>query len=127
MTIGTSAAILGVGGIFGGFLTERLSPMFVGRGVAGVASGGSFTATLQLTLSLAAPNERAGVVSATYTVSYLSFGIPIAIAGQLSGNIGTVPTVVWHAVATLALALLSLAARQLETRRPIDLGTPESI
>ena len=126
MTIGIYASIVGALGIIGGLLAGSLSWMFVGLAVAGVGFGASFTAALALVVPLAAPNARAGVVAGIYLVSYLSLGIPIIIVGHLTTLLGIVNAVVWYALATVLLALISLAAQLLLQRnsRPEAAAAP---
>ena len=111
MSIGIVAAIVGPIVIIGGVLVADLATMIVGQAIAGVGFGAAFTAALRLIVPLVAANQRAGVVAAIYIVSYVAFGVPIVIAGQLTGALGPVPTVVWYSAVTVVLALISLAAR----------------
>jgi MFS family permease len=111
MTIGIYASIIGAVGIIGGVFAGSLALMFVGQAIAGVGFGASFTAALRLVFPLAAANQRAGVVAGIYVVSYVAFGVPIVIAGQLTDTLGLVPTVTWYTALTVLLALISLIAQ----------------
>jgi predicted MFS family arabinose efflux permease len=117
MTIGIYAAIVGAVGIILGVLARSLAIMMVGQAIAGVAFGASFTASLRLIFPLAPVHQRAGVVALIYLVSYTAFGVPIVIAGQLTGPIGLVATVYWYSAVTVLFALVSLAAQVLLRRR----------
>ena len=125
MSIGIVAAIMGPIVIIGGVLLASLATMIVGQAIAGVGFGASFTAALRLIVPLVATNQRAGVVAGIYIVSYLAFGVPIVVAGQLTGALGPVPTVIWYGAVTIVLALISLAAHvRLERddrRRRVDI------
>ena len=104
-----------------GLAFARLDPrraMTIGiyASIAGAGFGASFTASLRLIFPLAAAHQRAGVVAGIYIVSYIAFGVPIVIAGQLAGPLGLVPTVFWYSAVTVLLALISLRA-QLQLRR----------
>jgi MFS family permease len=116
MTIGIYASIVGALGIISGALAGVLAIMLVGQAIAGVGFGASFTAALRLIFPLAEPHQRAGVVGVIYVVSYVAFGVPIVIAGQLTGPLGVVPTVSAYTALTLLLALISLGG-QLRLRR----------
>ncbi|HEY4099018.1 MAG TPA: MFS transporter, partial [Baekduia sp.] len=116
MTIGIYASIVGALGIISGALAGVLAIMMVGQAIAGVGFGASFTAALRLIFPLAEPHQRAGVVGVIYIVSYVAFGVPIVIAGQLTGPLGVVPTVAAYTALTLLLALISLGG-QLRLRR----------
>jgi MFS family permease len=124
MSSGIIAAIVGSAGIIGGVLAQSLLLMFIGQAIAGVAFGASFAAALRLILPHAAPAERAGVVAAIYVVSYIAFGLPIIVEGQLAGAAGPVPAVVGYALLTIVLAAISLIAQQVARRRAGRLDRP---
>ena len=111
MTIGIYASIIGAIGIIAGIEAASLALMIIGQAIAGVGFGASFTAALRLIFPLAAPHQRAGVVSGIYLVSYLALGVPIVVAGQLTGVLGEVPAVAWYTGLALLLALISLVAQ----------------
>ena len=116
MTIGIYASIVGAIAIISGVFAGSLAIMLIGQAIAGAGFGASFTASLRLIFPLAAAHQRAGVVAGIYIVSYIAFGVPIVIAGQLAGPLGLVPTVFWYSAVTVLLALISLRA-QLQLRR----------
>jgi MFS family permease len=121
MTIGIYASIVGAIGIITGALAGSLAIMLIGQAIAGVGFGASFTASLSLIFPLAAANQRAGVVSVIYIISYVAFGVPIVIAGELAGEIGLVPTVFWYSAVAVLLAFVSLGS-QLLLRRDAQSG-----
>jgi MFS family permease len=125
MTFGIYASIIGPLGIIGGVFAGSLAIMFIGQAIAGVGFGACFTAALRLIFPLAAPHQRAGVVAGIYVVSYIAFGVPIVIAGQLTETLGQVPTVSGYAALTVVLALISLIAqiRIKHSGRRVDLRT----
>ena len=116
MTIGIYASIAGALGVIGGVWAGSLALMIIGQAISGVGFGASFTAALRLIFPLAAPHQRAGVVAVIYVISYVAFGVPIVIAGQLAGSVGLVPTVYWYSAVTVLLALISLGAQVLLSR-----------
>jgi MFS family permease len=111
MTIGIYASVIGPIAIIGGVFAGSLTIMIIGQAVAGVGFGASFTAALRLIFPLAPANQRAAVVSGIYIVSYVAFGVPIVIAGQLTDTLGVVPTVTWYTALTILFALISLIAQ----------------
>jgi MFS family permease len=111
MTIGIYASIVGAIGIIGGVFAGSLAIMIIGQAIAGVGFGASFAAALRLIFPLAAAHQRAGVVAGIYVVSYVAFGAPIVIEGQLAGPLGEVPAVVCYTALTVLLALISLGAQ----------------
>jgi MFS family permease len=117
MTVGIYASIVGAIGIIGGVFAGSLAIMIIGQAIAGVGFGASFTAALRLIFPLAAAHQRAGVVAGIYVVSYVAFGVPIVIEGQLVGPLGEVPAVVCYTALTVLLALISLIAQTSIKRR----------
>ena len=111
MTIGIYTSIVGAIGIIGGVFAASLAVMIIGQTIAGVGFGASFTAGLRLIFPLAAAHQRAGVVAGIYVVSYIAFGLPVVIAGQLTNTLGLVPTVSWYTAITVLLTLISLMAQ----------------
>jgi MFS family permease len=116
MTIGIYASIVGAIGIISGVLAGSLAIMIIGQAIAGVGFGASFTAALRLIFPLASAHQRAGVVAGIYIVSYIAFGVPIVIEGQLADPLGEVPAVVCYTALTVLLALISLGAQLLLRR-----------
>jgi hypothetical protein len=117
MRIGIYASIIGAVSIIGGVFAGSLAIMIIGQAVAGVGFGASFTAALRLIFPLAEAHQRAGVVAAIYVVSYVAFGLPIVIEGQLVGVIGEIPAVVCYTALTVLLAVVSLIAQARISRR----------
>ncbi|MEV6375241.1 MFS transporter [Micromonospora musae] len=117
MTIGIHASLVGALGIIGGVFAGSLAVMIIGQAIAGVGFGASFTAALRLVFPLAAAHQRAGLVGGIYVVSYVAFGLPIVVEGQLTGPLGEVPAVVCYTALTVLLTLISLAAQTRITRR----------
>src|SRR4051812_31562288 len=116
MTIGIYASIGRAIGIISGALARSPPVMIIGQAIARVGCGASFTASLRLIFPLATAPQRAGVVAGIYLVSYIALGVPIVIAGQLTGPLGEVPAVTWYTAVTVILALISLIA-QLRIKR----------
>jgi predicted MFS family arabinose efflux permease len=117
MTIGIYSSIVGALGIIGGVFAGSLVIMIIGQAIAGVGFGACFTAALRLLFPLAPAHQRAGVVAAIYVVSYVAFGLPIIIEGQLVAPLGQIPAVVCYTALTVLLALISLIAQARLKRR----------
>jgi MFS family permease len=82
---------------------------FLATAVAGLGFGGGFQGAIRSVLPLAAPHERAGVLSVVYVVSYLALGLPAVIAGFLATREGSVlATAQQYGAAVMALAALAL-------------------
>jgi MFS family permease len=118
IAIGSYASIIGAGAIIAGALAGNLGVMIGGQAIAGVGFGAAFTAALQLIFPLVAPHQRAATVAAVYVVSYLAFGVPIVVEGQLVDPIGEIPAVVGYTALTIVFAFAGLIAQARLTRRP---------
>jgi MFS family permease len=81
---------------------------FVGTAVAGIGFGAGFQGGIRLVAPLAHPDQRAGVLSVLFTVSYLGLGIPAVLAGLavVHGG-GLVTTSYEYGVAVIFLGLLA--------------------
>ena len=98
---------------------------FIGSAIAGVGFGGAFQGAIRSVVPLAAPHQRAGVLSVVYVVSYLAMGLPAVIAGFAlvhEGNL--VSTTVQYGVAVMVLAALALLGA-VRPARPAVAALPE--
>ena len=90
--------------------------------MAGVGFGAGFQGGIRLVIPQALPDERAGVLSLMYVVSYLGLGVPAVLAGVLvvhSGNLLT--TARDYGFFVIGLALRVRGARGLLLpRRTLD-------
>ena len=93
MLIGTSTLTVGVAVTLAAVRLVSPSLFFVGTIVAGIGFGAGFQGGIRLVAPLAHPDQRAGVLSVLYVVSYLGLGIPAIAAGVavVHGG-GLVPT-----------------------------------
>src|SRR6185437_3761874 len=82
---------------------------FVGSAIAGVGFGSGFQGGIRLVVPLAAPHQRAGLVSLLYVVSYLGLGVPAVVAGfgVVHGG-GLIDTARYYGAAVIVLAALAL-------------------
>jgi MFS family permease len=123
--IGGGALLAGMGLTLLAVGTHSTAGFFVGTAIAGVGFGGAFQGAIRSVVPLAAPHQRAGVLSVVYAVSYLAMGLPAVIAGFLlvhEGNL--VSTAVQFGVAVMVLAALALAGA-LRPARPARETRPE--
>lgn len=91
--------------------------LFASLTVAGAGFGAAFQGAIRTVVPLAAPHERAGVLSVLYVVAYLSMGLP-AIAGGARAVYGggVVAAAQEYGAGVIALAAVALAATL--ARRP---------
>jgi predicted MFS family arabinose efflux permease len=125
MLIGGGALLAGIALTLVAVDVRSTASFFVGTAIAGVGFGGAFQGAIRSVVPLAAPHQRAGVLSVVYVVSYLAMGLPAVIAGVLLVHEGDlVSTTVQFGVAVMALAALALAGA-LRPARPAPATQPE--
>lgn len=123
MLLGTVSLVVGVGVTVAAINEGSAVGFFVGTVIAGIGFGAGFQGAIRTIVPLAAPHERAGVLSLVYVVSYLSMGLPAVIAGFLvvDGG-GLLDTAREYGVTVMILAALALLGLILESvRRPAAL------
>ena len=105
MLIGTGTLITGVAIVLLSLWADSAQGFFVGTAVAGVGFGAGFQGGIRLVAPLAHPDQRAGVLSVLFTVSYLGLGIPAVAAGLavVKGG-GLVATSYEYGLAVILLA-----------------------
>jgi uncharacterized protein (DUF427 family)/predicted MFS family arabinose efflux permease len=105
MLIGTGTLIAGVATVLLALWAGSPLGFFAGTAVAGFGFGAGFQGGIRLVAPLARPDQRAGVLSVLYTVSYLGLGIPAVAAGLavVRGG-GLIATSYEYGVAVIALA-----------------------
>jgi hypothetical protein len=109
LLLGTLLLILGVGITLVAISSAAAAAFFAGTAIAGVGFGATFQGALRSVLPLAGPQERAGVLSLLYLVSYLALGLPAVLAGILVvGGGGVLATAREYGLAVMALAALAL-------------------
>jgi MFS family permease len=119
MLVGAIALLAGVGTTVIGIDARSIAIFFVGTVITGIGVGGGFQGAVRMIVPLAAPHERAGVLSIVYVVSYLAMGVPAVIAGFLVVHDGGVlATAREYGIAVMILAALALAGVVSSRRRP---------
>ncbi len=107
--IGGTALIAGVGLTVLSVTFGSVAGFFAGTAIAGVGFGGGFQGAIRSVVPLAAPHQRAGVLSVVYVVSYLAMGLPAVIAGFVLVHEGDLlATAVQYGAAVMVLAALAL-------------------
>jgi len=82
---------------------------FIGTVITGIGFGGGFQGAIRSVMPLAAPHQRAGMLSVVYVISYLAMGLPAVIAGFLLVHEGDLlATAVQYGAAVMVLAALAL-------------------
>lgn len=109
--IGGAGVLLGTAVIEAGVATGMLPLLWAGGVIGGVGFGASFSGAIRTIAPLVQPHQRAGLFAAIYLVAYLSFGVPVIIAGLLIAPVGLLGTVLGYGVAILVAATLGLLAQ----------------
>jgi hypothetical protein len=125
-SLGASALFVGVGITLASLEQASTLGFFAGTAVSGAGFGAGFQGALRGVVPLAAPQERAGVLSVLYVVLYLAMGLPAVVAGVLvvyGGGVMITAREVGAAVMVLAvLALLSNPRAVPAQARPFGVG-----
>src|SRR5262249_23542229 len=79
--VGSMLVIAGVGVVLWSVAEASAAGFFIGTAIAGAGFGAGFQGGLRTIVLLAAPHERAGVLSVAYVISYLALGLPAILAG----------------------------------------------
>jgi MFS family permease len=108
MLIGTSTLMAGVGLVLLALWVGSAALFFAGTAVAGIGFGAGFQGGIRLVAPLAHPDQRAGVLSVLFLVSYLGLGIPAVLAGLAVVHGGGLVTTSYHY--GLAVIVLGLVA-----------------
>ena len=117
LRLGPPFMILGMGVVLAGMHLGLAPLLLAGTVIAGGGLGTNFLGSVNAIMPLAAPDERAGLLSAFYVESYLAFSIPAIGAGFLSHAIGLGPTADIYAGLVIVLTLFGVAAIRATARR----------
>ncbi|HEY5018299.1 MAG TPA: MFS transporter [Streptosporangiaceae bacterium] len=121
MLVGNAALIAGVAITLLAIARSSTGTFFVGTAIAGVGFGGGFQGAIRTVLPLAAPHERAGILSIVYVISYLALGLPAVIAGVLTVHGGGVLTTTReYGAAVMVLSVLALAGQARRSRQAAE-------
>ena len=118
MVIGALVFAAGVGSTVAALATGSLAFFFVAAIVSGFGFGSAFLGAMATVTRGVAAGERASLLSAVFTVSYLGFSLPAIAAGVAAGHIGLERTAQVYGVGVIVLALLAVAGLALQARRP---------
>lgn len=108
---GKGLVLVGMVVVVIGVLATALPVVWLGAVVAGLGFGGAFGGQVRLVVPHVQPQDRAGVFAGIYTVAYLSFGVPVIIAGQLVPRWGLIPTFELYAGVLIVIAALSIVVQ----------------
>jgi MFS family permease len=119
---GGIAIVVGTGLFTASIAATSLPLLWIGAIVGGAGLGGAFTGTIRSLVPLAGPQQRAGLFSAIYLVSYLTFGVPVIAAGLLLTTIGITAIALTFAIVTLVAAAAGVVVQLATARRTVSAG-----
>jgi MFS family permease len=100
---------------FASIETGTSAVLFVGTAIAGLGFGPAFMGAYRATVAAATSDDRTGLITAIYIVSYLATGIPAVLAGIATSHYGLRTTALVYSLAVAVLAAVAvtrLLARQ---------------
>src|SRR6185312_10532398 len=111
MLTGIAGLVVGVAITLVALSAGSAALFFVGTAVSGIGFGSGFQGAIRTVVPVAAPHERAGVLSLLFTISYLGLGVPAVAAGFLAVHgAGLTGAARDYGVALIFLAAFALAA-----------------
>jgi MFS family permease len=125
MVIGALVFSVGVAGTVAALTAGSLAFFFVATVVSGFGFGTAFLGAMSTVTAGVAPGQRASLLAAVFTVSYLAFSLPAIAAGVAAGHVGLERTAQVYGVGVIVLALLAVAGLTLHARRPAAAPTHE--
>jgi MFS family permease len=105
---GTAMLAVGLAITLAGVARLSGPAFFAGTVVAGAGFGAGFNGSLRSLVSLAAPQERGGLMSGFFTMSYLAFSLPAIAAGFAIGHFGLQATSLGFGAALILLTAVAL-------------------
>jgi Major Facilitator Superfamily len=108
--LGTSTLSLGVAVSLSGIHQQQVAALLAGTVIAGAGFGSTFSGIMRALLPTAAPDQRAGLLSAFYVQSYLAFSLPAVAAGLAVPLVGLSVAAYVYGAVIIVLAGVSLIA-----------------
>jgi MFS family permease len=108
---------------FAAIKTTTSAVLLLGTAVAGLGFGPAFTGAYRSLVALAPSDDRAGLITAVYLVSYLATAIPAVIAGIATSRYGLYDTALVYSLFVAALAAVGAGSFLVRRRRAA--GRPE--
>jgi MFS family permease len=114
---GGFAIVAGIVLFIASIAASSLPLLWIGAVVSGAGLGGAFTGTIRSLVPLVEAHERAGLFSAIYLVSYITFGVPVIVAGLFLSTIGVTAIAVIFGTVTVAAAAAGVVTQLATARR----------
>lgn len=115
---GIAALVAGVAITLVALGTGSVAVFFAGTVVSGIGFGAGFQGGIRTVVPVAAPHERAGVLSLLFVISYLGMGVPAVAAGfGATDGLGLIGAARVYGAGLIVLAGFALAGLR-RTRAP---------
>jgi hypothetical protein len=114
--IGIVLLVLGVVVTLAGVHLQMVSLLLLGTVIAGFGEGCACAGPLRSLLPLAAPDERAGLLSAFYVECYLAYSLPTILIGMLVPVVGLPTSTYVYGAAVLVVAISSMIVTRISPR-----------
>jgi MFS family permease len=114
---GGAAIVVGIALFIASIAATSLPLLWIGAIVGGAGLGGAFTGTIRSLVPLVGAPERAGLFSAVYLVSYITFGVPVILAGLFLSTIGITAIALIFGVVTFVAAAMGVVTQLATARR----------
>ena len=118
MLAGCLVLLAGLAVTFAAIATTTAAAFLAGTAVAGVGVGLALLGVNRTLIALAAPGQRAGLISAIFIISFLGLSIPVVIAGVATAHFGLHRTALAYCVAMAALVAVAAGSLMLRKRAP---------
>jgi MFS family permease len=119
LVTGIAALVAGVAIMLIALGVGSVGLFFAGTAVSGIGFGAGFQGGVRSVVPLAAPHERAGVLSLLFVISYLGMGVPAVAAGfGATDGLGLLGSARDYGIALIVLAGLALVGLR-RTRRSV--------
>ncbi len=114
---GGFAIVAGIALFIASITATSLPLLWVGAVVGGAGLGGAFTGTIRSLVPLVEAQERAGLFAVIYLVSYITFGVPVIVAGLFLSTIGVTAIALGFGVVTVVAAAAGVVTQLATARR----------
>lgn len=109
--VGGSTALVGILIVVIGIAAVWFPFLFIGGVIGGIGFGTAFSGAIRAVAPFAQAHQRAELFAALYLVSYLAYGAPALIAGEMIGIVGLLRTVIGYGVVAIIAAAIGIAAQ----------------
>ena len=126
MLIGCICLLVGATTTVFAIATATTITVLIAASVSGVGFGTAFMGAFRTLTALAGPNDRAGLVAAIYTVTYIAFSVPALIAGVAVAHYGLHGTALVYCVSIAAVAAAAAVTSMAHRRAPSSISLDTS-